>query len=170
MSTYKNISRMSGTGLNRPEGLRADFRCTLEASGHLHVVRIADRTKRCSCIALRDNRHNEPDPNCEICDSIGFLYVDDERLARKSYEAGPEQAAAPQRMRVSEMAFYVEHDVFKDRKEAEYSRIMELEMDDYGNPVPGNKVIAKYDIKDASPYSEKGVRIYWKLTVSRKDV
>lgn len=170
MAKYKNFSRMAENAQIPVESLRTEFNDTLLESGHIHVARVVDRTKRCSCIALRDDRHNEPDPRCEICDSLGFLYTDLEILARKSYESGLEQAASPQRMRAPIMSFYVKHDVFANRTEAEYSRLMEIQMNDDGTPAPGNIIIGKYNIKEACPYTEKGVLIYWRLIVARKDI
>ena len=169
MSKYKNISRLSNIAGQNID-TRSVFDETLAEIGYLHIVRKADLTKRCSCIALRTDRHNEPDPECKICYDLGYLSIDNEILAFKSYQGGKEQAASPQRMRASEQAFFVRYNVFDDDKTAEYSRILELKTDGNGNILPGNIVIKEYNIVDAIPWIEKGIRIYWKLFVVSKDI
>jgi len=176
---YDNISRFLNTYDENADAVnfRIEFQQLLNDIGSPHVLRIVDRTKRCKCISLRDDRHNEPDPNCKICDQLGFLYNDREVLSFKSYEDGPEILGSPQKFRSDAIYFFVAHDSLKAREQSELSRIMEIYLDAdgnktdiYGNPSNRNYIMHKYNIVDAVPYREKGLIIYWRLETKRKDV
>lgn len=169
MSKYKNQSRLAR---NEAIGFdtRASFEDILEDAGHLYIARIVDRTHRCNCIAMRNDRFNEPDPTCKLCDDLGFLYHDKLIKVYKSYETGPKLTGSPDRFMTDAITFYIKYDIFDDRTEAELSRVMEIKTDANGVAAPGNIITAKYHIQDATPYIEKGIRVFWKLNVRRKDV
>lgn len=169
MGKYQDRSRLIALGGRRSEA-RDSFFDTLEKAGHIYVARIVDRTKRCSCIAIRDDRHNEPDPDCKICDQLGFLYNDKEILGYKAYEVGTEIIAEPKRISADKMLFYTTFDAFTDRRQAEFSRIIELKMDTEGVILPGNLIEEKYNVKDAVPFRDHGQLIYWKLAITTKEV
>lgn len=168
--SYKNKSRFADNGMVPQEDLRDEFEETLSQTGAPYVARVVDRERRCRCIALRNDRSNEPDPSCKICDTLGFLYNDKDITAYKSYEDGKEQGASPRRMRSDHEFIYTHHHVFTDRWQAEFSRVGELLVDDNGNIDPRRIIVGWYDIKDGVPYAKKGKLIYWRLCVQRKDV
>lgn len=179
LDKYANTSRFVDTFDARADAkaFRLEFQLTLEEIGCPHILRLVDRTKRCNCIALRDDRHNEPDPNCKICDQLGFLYNDREVLAFKSYETGPQILGSPQVFRADKISFFLAHDSLDAREQSELSRIMEIYLDAdgnktdiYGVPSEKNYVLYKYNVQDAIPYREQGVIIYWRLDTHRKDI
>ncbi len=168
MTNYPNKSRLVNLGSNKYE-TRDSFYETLEKAGHLYVARIIDRTKRCLCVALINDRYNEPDPDCKICDQLGFLYTDKPILGYKAYEAGKEQSGTPQRMLSDTMIFYTVFDAFTDRRQAQFSRILEVKLSPDGEIIPGNIIEEKYNIKDAVPYRSHGILIYWKIQITTKE-
>lgn len=169
MSKYKNISRFADSKFI-DFSTRDMFEDTLQECGYPFCIRKVDRTKRCSCVNATSDHYNEPDPRCSICSGLGFLYKDRIDLAFKSYEKGPEQTASPKKMRANEMCIFTSYDVFDDIAVAEYSQLLELKTDGNGNIIKGNIPIAIFEVDDAIPYFKQGIRIYWKLRVTRKDV
>ena len=146
--------------------------------GHWVLFRRMDHKQRCNCWNqvdtgdkkyINDNsKYNEPKLDCPICHGEGWVYQDEPVLMRRRLVTPPVGLADGQNMTpigfmtVNYIVYYMEYYINPKKDD----KIIEVVLDDNGNPVKPFKFRELYKIAVAEPLRDEGGRIeYWRCAV-----
>lgn len=174
-------SPFSSSRLSSEIDLREEMKLLLEGDGryprrgHWVVLRRMDRRQRCRCwkekgagtdqYTLDKGKYNEPKLRCPICNGEEYVYDDELHLSRKRLVA-PEIGLANTEtmsdigwMNINYIVFYFQHYVNPEKGD----KIIEVNLDDSGNPIRPITHKEVYRIAVAEPFRDQLGRVeYWR--------
>ena len=165
--------------------LRAEMKLMLEGNeywvrrGHWVLVRNMDQRQRCFCWNKQAHgddkynpkddkeKYNEPQLNCPVCHGEGYVYQDELQLTRRRLVA-PEIGLANQEQmsdigwfNVNYICYYLQY--FVNPKKGD--KIIEIQLDDKGEPVRPFVQKEMYRIAVAEPFRDQLGRIeFWRCS------
>lgn len=164
---------------------RAEMKLMLEGNeywvrrGHWAILRRMDRRQRCSCWKEQGEgddkynpekdkeKYNEPRLRCPTCHGEGWVYEDELYLTRRRL-VSPEIGLAAQEQlsdigwfNVNYICYYLQHYVNPTRGD----KIIEINLDDSGNPIRPLVQQEMYRIAVAEPFRDQNGRIeFWRCS------
>jgi hypothetical protein len=161
--------------------LRAEMKIILEGNeytprrGHWILLRRMDKRQRCVCwnkkgkddekYSLDKGKYNEPELRCPICNGEGWVYEDELHLVRRRLVSPEIGLAASETeteigwMNINYIVFYFQYYVSPDKGD----KVIEIELDNDGNPVRPYIMKEVYRIAVAEPFRDQVGRIeFWR--------
>ena len=163
--------------------LREEMKIILEGNGywprrgHWVVLRRMDRRQRCTCwnekgkgdeqYSKDNSKYNEPRLRCPVCHGEGWVYEEELHLARRRL-VSPEIGLAAQEQlsdigwfNINYICYYFQYYVNPTKGD----KIIEIDLDDIGNPIRPYNQKEMYRIAVAEPFRDQSGRIeFWRCS------
>lgn len=140
---------------------------TEPARGHWTLILRPILNRPC-CFNEASGKWDEANSQCKSCEGIGYVLDHVYAKAYKSYMSGTEKAAATQIYHPHSLSYFVPHNTFSSIKQAELSKLIEVDLDENGSIIEPIVRNVTYNIETPVPYRENGKIQYWRVNVTRE--